>query len=55
MNSDDEVYGRLVMYISEQTGISRYDVDRVLEEQAKFWANRPGLVDAVLESQEDDE
>ena len=51
-SQNDEVYGRLVAWIGEQTGHPASTIDAILDAEAKFWAERPRLVDAVLEDEE---
>jgi hypothetical protein len=49
--SDDEVYGRLVSWVSERTGHPSDTIKAVLDAEAAFWADRPNLVETLLDDE----
>ena len=52
---DDEVFARLVAYISERSGVGADVIQRVLELEQGFWADRPTLTAQVLGLDDEDD
>ena len=49
-NRASHIWNHLVAVIGEKTGLSRADIQAVLDAECAFWNERPGLRDAVLDS-----
>ena len=52
MERDDEIWERMLLWTSERTGLSRAEIQKVVEVTGQFWASHLGLAEEFMSDED---
>jgi hypothetical protein len=50
---DDDIWDRMLLWTSERTGVSRADIEKVVETTSEFWMRHAGLSEQFMSDEDD--
>jgi hypothetical protein len=53
MDRDDDIWNRMLLWVSEHTGVSRADAEKVIESSNQFWVTHLRLSMQFMADDED--